>query len=241
MMRLRTSLAFPIIILLVVIACSTLYVGYYINLHGLRSALEARERDKADNVYFIINSLIKEDVASLSKLSKLVAQNHELATALSFYYQPDRDSRPLIKVMNELYPQLDTDIFLVTDVRGMVLYRANAPAERGDLHLVWGMDEALAGQAIVAVARGPLGLAIRALTPIYHEGDFKGVVNVGDRLWDKFAQRIAASTKTAISFGLDREILASSLPPSQKSLINPKTMSQALLEKTSSIPSRLRQ
>ena len=207
MMRLRTSLAIPIIILLMVISCSTLYVGYYINIHSLRSALEARERDRADNVYFTIDSLIKEDITSLSKLSKLVAQNHELATALSFYYQSDRDSRPLIKVMNELYSQLDTDIFLVTDVRGMVIYRANAPAERGDLHLVWGMDEALAGQAIVAAARGPRGLAIRALTPVYHEGDFKGVVIVGDRLWDKFAQRIAAATKTAISFGLGRRNL----------------------------------
>ena len=54
--------------------------------------------------------------------------------------------------MNELYPQLGTDIFLVTDVHGMVLCRANSPTERGDLHLVWGMDEALAGQAIVALA-----------------------------------------------------------------------------------------
>ena len=114
----------------------------------------------------------------------------------------------------------------------MVLYRANAPAERGDIHLAWGMDEALAGQAIVAAARGPLGVAIRALTPIYHEGEFKGVVIVGDRLWDKFAQRIAAATHTAISFGLDAEILASSLPPAQKNLINPGTMSQSVMEKT---------
>ena len=232
MMRLKNSLAIPIIILLVVIACCTLYVGYYINIHSLRSALEARERDKADNVYFTINSLIKEDINYLSKLSKMVGKNHELATALSFYYQSDNDSRPLIKVMNELYPQLGTDIFLVTDVRGMVLYRANAPAERGDLHLVWGMDEALAGQAIVAAARGPRGVAIRALTPIYHEGDFKGVVNVGDRLWDKFAQRIAASTKTAISFGLGRRTFGQFVAALPKEPDKSRNYEPSLTEKT---------
>jgi PAS domain S-box-containing protein len=232
MMRLKNSLAVPIIILLVVIACCTLYVGYYINIHSLRSVLEARERDRADNVYFTINSLIKEDTNYLSRLSKMVSKNHELSTALSFYYKSGNDSRPLIGVMNELYPQLGADIFLVTDVRGMVVYRANAPAEQADLHQVWGMDEALAGQAIVAAARGPRGVAIRALSPVYHEGDFKGVVIVGDRLWDKFAQKIVASTKTAISFGLGREVLASSLSPDQKSLINPGTMSQSVEEKT---------
>jgi PAS domain S-box-containing protein len=232
MMRLKNSLAIPIIILLIVVSCCTLYVGYYINIHSLRSALEARERDRADNVYFTIASLIKEDINSLSKLSKMVSKNHELSTALSFYYQSGHDPRPLMDVMNELYPQLGADIFVVTDSRGMVLYRANAPSERGDIHLAWGMDEALTGQAIVSAARGPLGLGIRALTPVYHEGDFKGVVIVGDRLWDKFAQRIAAATHTAISFGLDAEILASSLPPAQKNLINPSTMSQSVMEKT---------
>ena len=232
MLRLKNSLAIPIIILLIVVSCCTLYVGYYINIHSLRSSLEARERDRADNVYFNINSLIKEDINCLSRLSKMVSKNHELSRALSFYYQSGNDSRPLIDVMNELYPQLGADIFLVTDVRGMVLYRANAPAERGDLHLVWGMDEALAGQAVVAAARGPHGVAILALSPVYHGSDLKGVVILGDRLWDKFAQRIAADTQTAISFGLGSEILASSLPPPQKNLIIPRTMSQSLMEKT---------
>ena len=58
------------------------------------------------------------------------------------------------------------------------------------------------------------------------------MVILGDRLWDKFAQRIAAATHTAISFGLDAEILASSLPPAQKNLLNPRTMSQSVMEKT---------
>ena len=232
MMRLKNSLAIPIIILLIVVSCCSLYLDYYINIHSLRSALEARERDRADNVYFTIDSLIKEDIDSLSKLSKMVSKNHELSTALSHYYQSGHDPRPLIDVMNELYPKLGVDIFLITDVHGVVLYRANAPAERGDIHLAWGMDEALTGQAIVSAARGPLGLAIRALTPVYRQSVFKGVVILGDRLWDKFAQRIAAATHTAISFGLDAEILASSLPPAQKNLVNPGTMSQSVSEKT---------
>ena len=92
----------------------------------------------------------------------MVSKNHELSTALSSYYQSDHDPRPLMDVMNELYPQLGADIFVVTDSRGVVLYRANAPAERGDLYLAWGMDEALTGQPIVAAARGPLGLAFTA-------------------------------------------------------------------------------
>ena len=96
MMRLKNSLAIPIIILLIVVACCTLYVGYYINIHSLRSALEARERDRADNVYFTIDSLIKEDINYLSKLSKMVSKNYELSTALSYLLPIRPRPRPLI-------------------------------------------------------------------------------------------------------------------------------------------------
>ena len=231
-MKIKNSLAIPIIILLVGVACSTLYVGYYINIHSLHDALEAREKSKAEGVYFIINSLIKEEINHLSKLSKLVSNNHELSEALDFYYKSDLDSRPLVEVMQQLYSQLGTDIFLVTDVRGVVLYRANAPAERGDVHMVWGMDEALAGQALVAAALGPRGMAIRALAPIYYADELRGVLIIGTRLGDKFAQKIAAATNTNVSFGIGNQLVASSLPLPQQGLINPADMSRSIEEKT---------
>jgi PAS domain S-box-containing protein len=231
-MRLKNSLAIPIIILLVAVACGTLYTGYYLTIHSLRAVLEARERDKADNAFFIIDSDIKKDVDDLARLTRIISRNQELSAALDFYHQSGRDSQPVEEVMNKLFPHLGVDIFLVTDVRGIVLYRANSPGERGDVHLVWGMDEALSGQEIVAAGRGPRGLAVRALAPIYAGGELRGVVTLGDRLGDKLAKKIAAATKTEISFGLGAKLFASSLPPEKRSLISVDNMEQSASEKT---------
>jgi PAS domain S-box-containing protein len=135
--------------------------------------------------------------------------------------------------MDRLYRQLNSDIFVVTDARATVIYRANSPPARGEVHSVKGMAEALAGQEVVAAAEGPQGWAIRILAPIYIGKELQGVIILGTRLTDKFAQKIAAATNTDISLGMITGVLASTLPPEGRKLIDLEANKRCILEQGS--------
>jgi PAS domain S-box-containing protein len=230
-MKLRNSLAIPIIFILVFVAFSTLFVKYYFNIQTLRKAIESREEDKTEDIYFIINSMIKGEVKNLTALSKVLKENRDLAAGLVHYYKSGGDLEPLRKVMDQLYSKLAADVFLVTDLQGIVIYRANDPSSRGDDHNIWGLDEALAGEDMVTSMQGPHGWAIRALAPVLADQKIQGVLFLGTRIDDKFAKKIAVATNTQVSFGNLTGILASSFPPEQLRLIDKAMVERSLLEK----------
>ena len=229
-MKVKKSLAFPIIIILIVVAFSSLFIGYYFNINLLTKTLEERDKAKNRDIIFIINSIIKIENNKLSALTKVLKENNELAKGLADYAGPGGDIKPLQQAMDRLYADLDTQIFLVTDRQGRVVYRANEPSARGDDQNVWGMDEALAGEDILTASLGPHGFAIRSLAPISWANKIYGVLIVGNRLDDSFAKKIAAATNTQITFGRVRSILASSLPPEQRPF-DPAIIERCLLEK----------
>jgi len=92
------------------------------------------------------------------------------------------------------------------------------------------MDEALAGEDILTASMGPHGFAIRSLAPISQANKIYGVLIVGNHLDDYFAKRIAAATKTQITIGRVRSILASSLPPDQRPF-DPAIVERCILDK----------
>jgi len=152
-MKIFRSLAFLIFLTLTLLACSTLYLGYQLNIHTLRETMEARELDKVQNIYSIIDSMINEETRHAAGFAKILQQSQKLAAGLSFFYRSGGDFTALKEAMDQSYPQLKTlqsDIFLVTDRFGKVIYRADLPADRGRLYRVWGMEEALAGEDIVS-------------------------------------------------------------------------------------------
>ena len=157
-------------------------------------------------------------------------ENHELAKGLADYAGPGGDIKPLQQTMDRLYANLDTQIFVVTDRHGKVVYRANEPSVRGDDHNVWGMDEALAGEDVMTAAKGPHGFAVRSLAPISRANKIYGVLILGTRFDYHFAKKIADATKTQITIGRVRSILASSLPPDQRPF-DPAIVERCILEK----------
>ena len=46
-MRFKYSLAYPIIIIISLVAAATLFIGYYLNLHSLQDTIEAREKNRS--------------------------------------------------------------------------------------------------------------------------------------------------------------------------------------------------
>ncbi|MDD5761528.1 MAG: ATP-binding protein [bacterium] len=199
-MRWKNSLAIPVIALLLVVAIGMMLIGYVVNDRVFYTALEEREKDKANSIRFATRSIIDAEVRKLSTLSGILKTDDGLVAAIAHYHRTGGDIRPLKAALDDLFWRIDTQIFLVTDTDGVVLYRANEPLKRGDRHLLWGFEEAVTGTDVIGASEGPKGWAIRALAPLRTGKRISGVLFLGTRLDDAFAAKISNETGAKISF-----------------------------------------
>ncbi|GAB4240056.1 MAG: hypothetical protein OHK0028_18130 [Deltaproteobacteria bacterium] len=199
-MRWKNSLAVPIVALLLALAVGMLLAGYVINDRVFYTALEEREKDKANSIRFAVRSIIDAEVRKLSTLSSLLKSDDGLAAGIAHYRRTGGDLRPLKSAMDDLYWRIDTQVFVVTDTDGVVLYRANEPRKRGDRHQVWGFEEAVSGTDVIGASEGPNGWAVRAVAPLRAGNRIAGVLILGTRLDDAFASKISRETGARISF-----------------------------------------
>ena len=98
-MKWSKSLLVPVIILLMVIALTTLLVGYGISLSNLSDSLAARERDKVSGIRSIVQAIIGTDVAMLTSISNLLKKDPRLSQALAAFpaaspHSPRRSGTP---------------------------------------------------------------------------------------------------------------------------------------------------
>ncbi len=230
-MKLKNSLASPIIVLLLLIPLSTLLIGYYINLKSLNDSLESREIDKTSYVHFIINSIITEEIQKLTALSKLLKENHDLTMSLTFS-ESFGDPESLKKLMRRLFPQMEVQIFDAVSSKGTLIYSAdgNLGGENKYRH-IWGIDEALEGKEVLAVAKDSRGWGIRSFVPIRSPQKLNGVIVVGFIIDDQFAQKIAAATGSHVSLATASGVFASSLVPGKKNSIDIETIRRSLWER----------
>jgi signal transduction histidine kinase/CheY-like chemotaxis protein len=229
-LRRKNTLAIPIVALLLVVAVGMLLVGSVVNDRVFSAALEERERDKANSIRFATRSIIDAEVRRLSTISRVMDSNDELSAGLARYLRDKRDPGPLKSAMDDLYAKIDTQVLLVTDLEGVVLYRAHEPLKRGDRERVWGFEEAAAGTHIVSASEGPNGWAIRALAPIRSGTRVAGVLILGTRIGDELAGRISRETGARISFANLNGVLTGSTPQERKLRYDPSTIREVLLQ-----------
>ena len=230
----RKSLHVPIIALLLVIALSTLFIGYWISLSNLRRSLEAREEDKASGIHSTVKSIIATEVAELKTISRLIRKNDAITRSLAAY-TASGDAAPVRGVMDGLSFDLGIDFFAVTDVRGINLHPYSNGQSRRDLSGLWGMEEALDGNEMVATDTGPEGFMINVIAPLYREGKLLGTVVTGIRIDDAFAKRIAAETGSQIFFGSPTGVIAGSVPIKDDRHIDEELVKLSLLDKKAHI------
>ncbi len=229
-MRRKNSLAIPIVSLLLVVAVGMMLIGYFVNDRVFYTALEERERDKANSIRFATQSIMDAEVRKLSTLSGILRTDDGLTAALAHYRRTGGDIGPLKSVMDDLFWRIDTPIFLVTDTDGVVLYRANEPLKRGDRRLVWGLEEAVAGTDVIGASEGPNGWAVHALAPIRTGKGVAGVLILGTGLDDAFAAKISRETGARISFANLNGVLTGSSPPDGKHRYDPSIIREVLLQ-----------
>jgi PAS domain S-box-containing protein len=234
-MKIIRSLPFLIIAILTILASSTLYLGYYLNIHTLRETLESRELEKLNGTFGTAKSIIMEESEELLTLIGILKTTQSLNAGLKFYYQSGGDLAPLKKAMDQLYPQLkqmEFDIFLVTDKQGRLIYRADLPEAQGKKYAMWGMDEALAGEAMLSAGKSREGWSVQAMAPLFDaKRRLAGVIILGMSLGNEFAQKISQSLEANLSFSALDGIQASSLPRTRQNLVNPQIVKRSILEK----------
>ncbi|HEY5460961.1 MAG TPA: ATP-binding protein [Deferrimonas sp.] len=219
----------PIVALLLVVAVGMLLIGYVVNDRVFYSALEEREKDKANSIRFATRSIIDAEVRRLSTISRLLNADVDLSVSFAHYQRTKGDLGPLTSAMDHLFAEIDTQVFVVTDLEGVVLYRADDPLRRGERVRVWGLEEAAAGAYIVAASEGPHGWAIRALAPIRTGTRVVGVLILGTRIDDELAGKISRETGAWISFANLNGVLTGSSPPDRKLRYDPSIIREVLL------------
>jgi PAS domain S-box-containing protein len=233
-MRPRKTLLFPIIALFVVVALTTLLIGYWISLSNLQRSLAAREEDRVTGIHSITKAIIDTEIARLSAVSRLLSRNRTLADALSTY-STSKNKASLKKLMDDLYEGLGIDYLVVTDPKGINLYSSKDAESRTDLTEMWGMDEALEGKEIATSDRGPGGFVMSFIGPVYQGNNLKGTVIAGIKIDNEFAGRLAADTGSKIFFGTALGVIAGSTPTLQASPIDKDLVKHSLLDKKPTI------
>ena len=226
----KKSIILPIIALFVCVSVGIAVIAYKVNIKSLERIQAEREKEKSDNIVFIIRAVVENHERALRALVRILQENKELSEGLA-YFSASGNSDPVNDVVGRLFPTLNTDIFLLTDVDGKVV--ATEVAREKGIYPVRGVKRALNGAVFVGAEEGPEGWAIRAMAPIYWPlgGDLYGTVVVGILIGDTFAQRIAKAIEAQISFAHpEGEILASSAPAEYKRLIQPEPSVKSLLE-----------
>ncbi len=232
-MRRHHRLAYSILGLITFTAFSITLALYLIGTDALRRTIDMREFDRAERTYRMVKTMIDQKIRNLFALSRSLKHNFTLINALEEYINTG-NVNSLSTYMKQIYPELDVDIFQVTDSREKVLYRANAPKRNGDTPNIWGVGEALAGEDIILASEGPLGWAVRAVVPARTpKGKIIGSIMIGYRINNRFAEEINMEN-IGIMIGSLSGLIAEARPHEKHSggqlLYSEKTMLMSLKE-----------
>jgi len=110
-MRIRNSIAIPIVFVLLAIAVGILAAGYFINRGVFYDVFEERESNKAGNIRLTITSLISGEMGRIAGLSKVLGKDTDVYYGLYHYGVTKGDLKPLKTVMEQLQAQANLQIF----------------------------------------------------------------------------------------------------------------------------------
>ncbi|UCD90889.1 MAG: PAS domain S-box protein [Desulfobacterales bacterium] len=226
--KLNNTIILPIIALFLCVSASIAIIAYNVNVRSLERIQTEKENEKSESIRFTINAIIENHVKALQALAKTLQENKELSESLA-YFSASGYSNPVNDVVTGLFPTLNVDLLLITDLEGNVVKTDTANTE--GYYAVPGVQEALNGRLSIKAEDGPEGWAIRAIAPIYWPllADLHGTVIVGIKIGDKFANQIADSVGAHLSFSHgDGNLLASSATKDYSELIDSNSILQSV-------------
>lgn len=232
-MRFKHSLAYPIIIIISLVAAVTLCIGYYLNLYSLKDSIQAREMDRAKSIHHFVDDKINHELQEIVAYSQLFKKDPQLWDGL-IAHQVHDEKKPLQQAMDRLSPPLQAmgvNFCLLIDPYNNLLYRTSAYSAEDNTSWIWGLEEALAGTDTLTFGVGPQGWTILTLVPLVRENKQYGAVILGIYINDVFARKIAEATLNQISFGNAYQIIASSWPVTERHQLDLARITESIVNK----------
>lgn len=229
-MTFQRSIAFPVIVLIVCLISVTTFIHYYIQVESLRSTFFSRNKAQAEQIHFMIQSLVDQEKEKLKALSYSLKENQELFNKVLEQIHHNESKARAEATLDRIYKSLNVDLLELIARDRRVLYRAHDQDRKGDFADHWGVDEALEGRNIMSTSQTEEGWGIRSFIPIYVDGAVTGAIMIGTVIDNEFAKNIARATGVDISIGTIQGLIATSNSQNRDTDIDFKTVILSLTE-----------
>jgi len=227
----KPTIAWRLMAALLAVAFGTLAAANWLIRGPFERALEQEERGNARQTAAAVVAAIEAERPRLESIAGTLAGRAGLRRAARFQIEHGLDV-PLQVMLEGVFESLNATLLEVTDRDERVLARGHAPGVSGDRSEIWGVSEALAGEAVTTVAKGRHGLAIRAIVPLKEaDGRVIGTLTVGTLLDDAFTRRIAEQTGAAIDILSAEGVVASTGEGRVRDRLPPERVREALQDK----------
>jgi len=170
----------------------------------------------------IVDNLRARQVETFTVTARLIADLPKLIAAVT-----TDDPATVQDVAAEYRSQLKLDSMIATNTRGRVLAAFGSASERAAaISQQPSVRAALTGRDSFALLPQPGGMLQVATVPIlitavHQRPEIQGTLSVGSLIDDAFARTLKATTGSDVVFGLDGQVLASSLDDEQRSAVGP--------------------
>ncbi len=229
-MGFQRSIALPIIGLILVLISVTTLIHYYIQVESLKATFYSRNRDKAEQVHFMIQSIINMENEKLEALSHLLKENQQVCRGIPDYIRSGENIGFLRAVVDSIFQRANVDVLEVIGRDGRVIYRPYDPERKGDYTDHWGVEEALEGRDIISTSHSAEGWGITAFVPLVTDETVVGAIMLGSIINDDYAKRLSQAAGVDISIGTMNGLIATSTLTSDSSDTDFKTLILSLTE-----------
>lgn len=196
---------------------TVLSIGAAIYLVSVRVTREAENslRREIDTTGTLVAQFRTTRTQSFTMLARLIADAPKLKAAV------DTNDPPTVQdIADDYQAQLDSSVLLVTNRKGEVLATVGtSPRTAGIVAAQSAVHAALAGHETVSLLPQPDGILQLVTIPMavgLAEPDLLGTLSVGFLLDDGFAGQLKQLTGSDIAFGMDGQVLSSTLPAAER-------------------------
>jgi diguanylate cyclase (GGDEF)-like protein len=226
----RMSVTIPITGMTVLLILSITFSFYHIQVKALRDIFWGKEITKAEDIYYIVESLIKRDSRKLTALSKALKEHNSLNEGLIYYTSSGGKTGLLKETMDNLFPELDVDICQVFDQDYKSIYSVTKNGTVKIDFSVSDLNKALDKNHNLIAAKTGKKWALIAFVKIMNQEFQTGKLAIGKWIDDDYANKIAYETEVHVSFGSKDGVIASSLPVEQRGHISRKALQDSIVD-----------
>ncbi len=232
-MRLKNSIAIPLILFFLAIVLGIFVAGYFVNEKVFYRVFEERESNKAKNIHLTVGSILSLETRKLAGFSNVLRNDTDLYYGLYHYKVTGGDRKPLASAMRQLNSQMNLPIFLIATSGGSVLYDANRTVKPKSLFELEPFQRAKHGEQLLAVVQDGTQWSLRSFVPIFLSGRKRpsGVLILGIRIDDEFVSKVARETGSQLLLATADRVIAASRRDGNPGRIDPAMAEETLRRK----------